>query len=58
MNNDLKDRVFNIPQNILDKISQRVMHLNGQHADGKDRAEKLLKDGTVKYGQLKKIIHE
>jgi hypothetical protein len=58
MNSHLKDRVFNIPQNILHKISQTVMHLNGEYVDGKDRAEKLLKDGTVKYGQLKKIIHE
>ena len=58
MNRDLKDRVFDVPENILHKISQTVMHLNGNYAHGKDRAEKLLKDRKVKYGQLKKIIHE
>jgi hypothetical protein len=34
------------------------MNLNGQYTHGKDRAEKLLRDRKVKYGQLKKIIHE
>jgi nitrous oxide reductase len=58
MNRNLKDRVFDVPENILHKISQTVMHLNGNYAHGKDRAEKLLKDRKVKYGQLKKIIHE
>ena len=58
MNRDLKDRVFDVPENILHKISQTVMHLNGNYAHGKDRAEKLLKDRKVKYGQLKKIIHD
>lgn len=58
MNKDLKDRIFDIPENILEKISKTVMNLNGQYTHGKDRAEKLLRDQKVKYGQLKKIIHE
>lgn len=58
MNKDLKHRVFNIPQNILDKINHTIVGLNGQHMDGVNRGKKLLMDKTVKYGQLKRIIHD
>ena len=58
MNKDLKDRVFDIPQNILDKINHTIMGLNGEHAKGLERAQKLLTDKKVKYGQLKSIIHD
>ena len=56
MNKDLKHRVFDIPQNILDKINHTINGLNGQHFHGLNRAQKLLNDKQVKYGQLKKII--
>jgi hypothetical protein len=58
MNNDLKNRIFDIPQNILDQINSSLQNLNGQHVDGVHRAKKLLSDKKVKYGQLKKIIHD
>jgi len=58
MNKDLKNRVFNIPQNILDKINHTIKSLGGQHVHGVQRAKKLLTDKTVKYGQLKRIIHD
>jgi hypothetical protein len=58
MNKDLKNRVFNIPQNILDKINHTIKGLGGQHVHGVQRAKKLLTDKTVKYGQLKRIIHD
>ena len=58
MNKDLKDRVFNIPQNILNQINHTVGGLMGKHADGLMRAKKLLSDKTVTYGQLKRIIHD
>ena len=58
MNKDLKHRVFDIPQNILDKINHTINGLNGQHFHGLNRAQKLLNDKQVKYGQLKKIIHD
>ncbi len=58
MNKELQPRVFNIPQNILDKINHHVTGLNGQHVHGLNRAQKLLNDKTVKYGQLKRIIHD
>ena len=58
MNKELKDRSFNIPQNILNLIHQTVTGLNGGHMDGIQRAQKLLSDKTVTYGQLKRIIHD
>ena len=58
MNKDLKDRVFDLPQNILDKINHTINGLNGQHFHGLNRAQKLLNDKQVKYGQLKRIIHD
>jgi hypothetical protein len=58
MNKELKLRVFDIPQNILDKINHTVIGLNGEHFHGLNRAKKLLSDRKVKYGQLKRIIHD
>lgn len=58
MNKELKGRIFNIPQNILDKINHTIVGLNGQHINGVNRAKKLLSDKTVNYGQLKRIIHD
>jgi len=58
MNKDLKGRIFDIPQNILDKINHTVSGLNGENVRGIQRAKKLLVDKKVKYGQLKRIIHD
>lgn len=58
MNKELQPRIFNIPQSILDKISQQVTSLGNLHVHGLNRAKKLLADKTVKYGQLKRIIHD
>lgn len=58
MNKELKHRIFDIPQNILDKINHTVVGLNGEHVNGVQRAKKLLNDKKVKYGQLKRIIHD
>ena len=58
MNKELKNNFFDIPQNVLDQINSSLQNLNGQHVDGVHRAKKLLSDKKVKYGQLKKIIHD
>lgn len=58
MNSELKLRVFDVPQNILDKINHTITSLNGQHFHGLNRAQKLLNDKKVRYGQLKRIIHD
>ena len=58
MNKDLKNRVFEIPHDILSKINHTILGLNGQHMHGLDRAKKLVADKQVKYGQLKRMIHD
>lgn len=58
MNKELKGRVFDIPQNILDKINHTIYGLNGKNVRGIQRAKKLLNDKKVKYGQLKRIVHD
>jgi hypothetical protein len=58
MNKDLKNRVFTIPQEILNKINHTIVGLNGKNVRGIQRAKKLLQDKSVKYGQLKRIIHD
>ena len=58
MNKELKGRVFNVPQDILDKINHTIVGLNGQNVRGIQRAKKILQDKSVKYGQLKRIIHD
>lgn len=58
MNKDLKDRSFSVPQDVLDKINHTINGLNGKNVRGIQRAKKLLQDKSVKYGQLKRIIHD
>jgi len=52
MNNQLKDRVFNLPKNVLDFLRQQ------KDIPELDRNEHLLKTGQVTYGQLKRILHD
>jgi nitrous oxide reductase len=58
MNKELKGRIFDIPHDILNKINHTIVGLNGKHIHGVMRAQKLLADKKVKYGQLKRIIHD
>lgn len=58
MNKELKDRVFDIPIDILRQINHALAGLNGQYFHGVERAKNLTNDKTVTYKQLKKIIHE
>jgi hypothetical protein len=52
MNSELKDRVFNIPENVLIFLRQQ------KDIPELDRNENLLKTGQVTYGQLKRILHD
>jgi hypothetical protein len=58
MNRELKNRVFDIPQNILNLINHTINGLQGNKPAGIIRAQKLLSDKKVTYGQLKRIIHD
>ena len=56
MNSKLKHRVFDIPQDILDNITKTLGGVANINVKGKDRANRLLKDRKVSYGQLKRKI--
>jgi hypothetical protein len=58
MNKDLKGRIFDIPQEVLNNINHAIASLNGKNVRGIQRAKKLLSEKKVKYGQLKRIIHD
>jgi hypothetical protein len=58
MNSELKGRIFDIPKNVLDLINHTISGLNGKRISGIQRAEKLLSEKKVNYGQLKRIIHD
>ena len=58
MNSKLKDRVFSVPENVLAKIRHTLSGLQDQNVVGKDRAQTILNQKTVGYGQLKRIIHD
>lgn len=58
MNSSLKNREVDIPQNILDKINHTLVGLQGKHVAGVNRARKLLSDKKIKYGKVKRIIHD
>lgn len=58
MNNDLKDNVYDVPMDIIQKITHTLNSVGDKDAHGTDRAKNILKTKKVTYGQLKKIIHE
>ena len=58
MNKELKHRIFDIPHDILTKIEHTLFGLQGRNIHGSARAKKLTAEKKVKYGQLKRIIHD
>lgn len=58
MNKELNGRVYDIPENIVERINQTLSKLGDQWSDGKQRAKNLLSTKKVNYGQLKRIIHD
>jgi hypothetical protein len=51
-NSELKNRVFDVPQNILTFLQQQ------KDIPDLDRNENVRKTGKVTYGQLKRILHD
>ena len=58
MNSDLKDRVYDIPEEVIQKINQTLASAAGNDAHGVKRAKTLCSEKKVTYGQLKRIIHD
>ena len=58
MNKDLKNDIYNVPDNIIQKINLTLKNIGDKWVGGKERALNLVNKKTVTYTQLKKIIHE
>lgn len=58
MNKDLKDRIFDIPENVITYLKYQVNGKSDGNSIGVKRANTLLADKKVTYGQLKRIIHD
>lgn len=58
MNSQLKDNVYDIPNEVIEKINQALNSAPGNDAHGIKRAKTLCSEKKVTYGQLKRIIHD
>jgi len=58
VNSDLKDRVYDIPEEVIQKINQALTSSPGEDTHGVKRAKTLCAEKKVTYGQLKRIIHD
>lgn len=58
MNKDLKDNVYSVPNDILEKISSTLSSVSDDSIHGVQRAKTLCSEKKVTYGQLKRIIHD
>jgi hypothetical protein len=58
VNSDLKDRVYDIPNDVIEKINQTLASAAGNDLHGIKRAKTLCSEKKVTYGQLKRIIHD
>ena len=52
MNSELKDRIFELPKNVIDFLKTQP------EIEGLKRNKNLLEKGIVTYGQLKRILHD
>lgn len=58
MNSQLKDHVYDVPNDILEKIGGVLSQVTDETAHGVQRAKNLCAQKKVTYGQLKRIIHD
>lgn len=58
MNSQLKNNVYDVPQDVLNKINATLAGVQDSGTLGVDRAKNLINDKKVTYGQLKRIIHD
>lgn len=58
MNNQLKDHIYDVPNDVLEKINSALSSVSDESAHGVQRAKRLCSEKKVTYGQLKRIIHD
>jgi len=57
MNSDLKDDIYSLPDNLIDRLTLSLDSLSPGDS-GYDRCNKIVSDGNVNYSQAKKMKHE
>ena len=57
MNNDLKDDVYTLPDNLLELLQTSISDLN-PNDKGYSRCNSLVDDGSLTHSQAKKLKHE
>ena len=57
MNKELNNRVYKLPEDIITHLKYQVKQ-NKPDTDGMLRANNLLNDGSVTFGQLRRIMHD
>ncbi len=58
MNKQLYGKLYQVPPDILNKITQTLSTLGNQYVDGVNRAKNILNRKMVSYSQLKTIIYD
>ena len=58
MNSQLKDNVYDVPNDVLEKITSALSSVSNESTHGVQRAKRLCSEKKVTYGQLKRIIHD
>ncbi len=58
MNNQLKDNIYDVPNDIIEKINSVLSTIQDESTHGVQRAKRLCSEKKVTYGQLKRIIHD
>ena len=57
MNSDLKNDIYVLPNNLMDKLNLSLNSLSTSDS-GYGRCKKIVSDGNLNYSQAKKIKHE
>lgn len=58
MNSQLKDNVYDVPKDVLEKINSVLSSVTDESTHGVQRAKRLCSEKKVTYGQLKRIIQD
>jgi len=58
VNQQLKDRVYDVPEDVIKLINHTIAGLQGKNVNGIKRAQTISQQKKVTYGQLKRIIHD
>lgn len=58
MNRALVGKTFEIPKEIIKKIKDSIARYGLRNVEGSKRAQRLVKEKILTYGQIKRLIHD